>query len=320
MQPRITVWAVTVLLAASVCLAHGPEPVFFGTEDSVDLVGTYYAPHEGGNAPVVILLHMYRSDRSAWDPILETLHDQGLAVLAIDLRGHGESVHPTSMGLKQKVAARDEATFQTMWRDVMAAYAWLTEQPHVDLSRLGLVGASVGCSVAIDYAARDRSVDVVVCMTPGENYLGVDSRKHIVEYAKNGQRPILLLATKKERQACDALGKLHKSAEVRIVGPGKVHGTRMFGQIAGIEDQIAEFLVKHLGDPGKKPVVGAMDGEAYFDAESAMDIDLDPTRRRLFTSAAEAEARGLKRAPGTAGMRIDDGLWQRRRGLRMIEP
>ncbi|MCH7813653.1 MAG: alpha/beta fold hydrolase [Planctomycetes bacterium] len=308
MHPKITVWAVTVLLGAGVCPAHGPEPVFFSTEDGLDLVGTYYAPDEGTNAPVVILLHMYRSDRSAWDPILETLHSQGLAVLAIDLRGHGQSIHPTSMDLKQKVAARDEATFRAMWRDVMAAYAWLTEQPNVDLSRLALVGASVGCSVAIDYAARDRSVDVVVCMTPGEKYLGVDSRKHIAEYAKHSLRPILLLATEKERQACDALGKIHKSADVHIVGPGKVHGTRMFGQIDGIEDQMAEFLVKHLGQPGQKPVAAAVDGAEYFDLDSALDIDLEPGHRRLFTSATEAKARGLRRAPDPEAAKIVDGL------------
>ena len=38
------------------------------------------------------------------------------------------------------------------------AYDWLAQQPKVDRARFALVGASVGCSVALQYAAKDRSV------------------------------------------------------------------------------------------------------------------------------------------------------------------
>ena len=98
--------------------------------------------------------------------------------------------------------------------------------------------------VAIDFSRRERSVDVVVCMTPGENYLGVDSVEHIEMY---GARPILLLATEDERRAAEKLGTINSGATVDIVGSGRVHGTSMFGRIEGVEDRIVSFVRENVG-------------------------------------------------------------------------
>ena len=295
----------TTFAAAAPSVGRGPEEARFTTDDGVQIVGEFI-PAGRGPAPVVILLHMYRSDRSAWQPLVDDLHAADVAVLAIDLRGHGDSVKPASMSLRQRVIGRDETLFANMYRDVLAAYEWLTWRSDVDLSRIGLVGASVGCSVAIDYAARDRSLDVVVCLTPGEDYLGLDSRKHIAEFGKHGQRPILLSATEDERKATDALAAIYKSATVRIVGGGRVHGTRMFGRVADVERQTVEFLAAHLNQGVGTSVVAAVDGEEYFAVGSKMDIELDRSRRRLFSSAEEAQARGLRRATGLEATQIVD--------------
>ena len=305
MRSISVICVLTVLSIGTPAWAQGPQEVRFTTEDGVEIVGSF-APATAGEAPVVVLLHMYRTDRHSWRPLMDALQAKGVAALAIDMRGHGDSVKPASMNLPRRVKERDEELFRSMYRDVFAAYTWLTTQPNLDLSRVGLVGASVRCSVALDYAARDRSVDVVVAMTPGEDYLGVDSRQHIRQIASQGQRAILLLATEDERKACDALGKINKRATVRIVGPGRVHGTRMFGRIDGIENQITEFLIEHLGQPDGPPVVASVDGEEYFDRSSMMDIRLERSKRRLFSSKVEAEARGLKRAEGIEASMIVD--------------
>ena len=99
--------------------------------------------------------------------------------------------------------------------------------------------------MAIDYTTRDQSVDAVVCLTPGENYMGVDSTAHIKQ---TGDRPILLLATEDERRATDVLAKLAGNTSGEIVGKGRVHGTNMFGRIDGIEEKIAKFLSENVRD------------------------------------------------------------------------
>lgn len=298
-------WAVMGTFALS-ATAHQPETVYFTSEDGVGLVADYAGPDDDAPTPAVILLHMNRSDRHAWPPLLDLLHSEGFAVLAIDLRGHGDSTSPESMQLTHRVIKGDETLYRSMYRDVMAAYDFLATQPHVDLSRLALVGASVGCSVAIDYAARDASVDVVVCLTPGERYLGLDSGKHIARFAERGQRPILLLATEGERKAADALGRICRRATVDIVGSGRVHGTHMFGQIEGIEKKIVAFIGAKIGQADDTPVAAAVDGRFFFAVGSQMDIELDATKRRLFSSAQEALNRGFKPAQGIEATLIYD--------------
>ena len=275
-----------------------PEVVRFETLDGVVIVADFYAAAADEPAAVVILLHMNRSDRSAWQPLVPALHEAGLSSLALDLRGHGQSVEPADRRLADKVSQRDAGLYRSMHSDVEAAYNWLSRRADVDRTRVGLAGASVGCSVALDYASRDRSVDVVVCMTPGENYLGVDSKAHV---ARLRSQPVLLLATSGERHGADSLGKLQATATVEVVGGGMVHGTSMFGRIAGIESRITGFLVTHLGGPASHPVVAAMGAERFLEPQSDAMRRLPPRSLRWFSSPAEAGQRGLRAADDDAG-------------------
>jgi len=159
------------------------------------------------------------------------------------LRGHGESLQPDSMRLNQRAIQRDPGLFNAMHLDVEAAMGWAKAQSRVDMEHVVLVGASVGCSVALDVCARDERIDAVVCMTPGTKYLGVDSTAHI---KKTRNVPILLLATEDERESTDELSEMAENAKGEIVGEGKVHGTNMFGKIDGIEQKIVDFFKKAI--------------------------------------------------------------------------
>lgn len=298
-----------VLFVVAPAQALEPKTVTFKTVDGVSIVADFYPPAGQTSSPVAILLPMYRHDRHTWAPLVPHIHEAGFAVLAIDPRGHGESVKPGEMDLVRRVLDRDPTLFRAMYRDVFAAYDFLARQPNCDLTRVALVGASVGCSVAIDYASRDRSVDVVVCLSPGENYLGVDSRTHMKKFAEYGQRAILLVAAPQEREACDTLAGINPHATVRIVGKEKVHGTQMFGAIKGIEEDITRFLVEHVGQPARYPVVAAVDGEEAFNLGSREAMEIDAPRRRYYSSAEEAAERGLK-VPETPlnGVLVDPAL------------
>ena len=295
MNRRISLVAcvLLVLTPAGSLQAHEPYRVEFTTSDGVVIIGDYWTPIDmTKRAPAVILLHMYRSDRSAFRPLVPALEEAGFAVLTIDMRGHGESVMPEDRQLEKRVRDRDPVLFRSMNRDVFGAYRWLQHRPEVDLSRVAVVGASVGCSVALDYASRDKSVDVVVLMTPGKDYLGLDSIKHIQKY---GDRPMLMLTSEEERsEGADALVPLAPKAEVKTYDKTGIHGTRMFGQVAGVEKLIAEFLEKHVGQSSGERVYASVRGEVYHLPDSIEVKKIKDINRRLFSSAAEAEQRGLR--------------------------
>ena len=63
----MTLRCVVLTFAALLCiptLGQERQTVTFETRDGVEIFGDYFAPQSGGS-PVVILLHMYRSNRSA---------------------------------------------------------------------------------------------------------------------------------------------------------------------------------------------------------------------------------------------------------------
>ncbi len=271
-----------------------PQRMTVATQDNIVIVGSFTAPPDNEKHPVAILLPMYKHDHSSYDPLIPYLHRAGFAVLALDPRGHGESVGPAELGLARRVEQRDPKLFADTYRDIEATYQWLTTQPNVDRTRLVLVGASVGCSVALDYASRDASVDGVVCLTPGTNYLGLDSIRHVQKY---GRRPLLLLASDDEKAAAEELKKFAPDAHEEIVpNPARtdLHGTRMFGQVKGIEERIVEFLTEAAGPQSTHPVVASMKSEVYHEPDSSAAKRIMEGNRRWFSSPQEAESRGLR--------------------------
>ncbi len=309
--------AIVLAVLAMDALGVQPEIVEFRTSDGVTIVGDYYRP-ASKDSPVAILLPMHRSQRAAYKPLVPRLTEAGFAVLAIDLRGHGDSLSPKSARMEERSVARDATLYNAMHLDVEAAYAFLAGQPNVDLSRLATVGASVGCSVAFDYARRDRSVDVVVALTPGTNYLGVNSREHVADLGAG--RSVLLLATEDERVACDELSGLNSIVEMDIVAKGRIHGTRMFGAVEGIEKRIARFMQEHVGDGQGGHIVGSLDGSVYFSRNSKEHVDIPPERRRLFSSVEEARSRGLIGADSVVEGAIYDGNIPRQNPKPMLVP
>jgi pimeloyl-ACP methyl ester carboxylesterase len=236
---------VAALVNATTASADMPptKQVNLQTEDGVLIVGDYYPPVGRAIAPPVILLHMYRQDRSTYQPLVNPLHDAGFAVLAIDMRGHGASTRPNEMNLAERVKNRDAAVFNDMRYDVNAAVDWIRKQSNIDQNKLAIIGASVGCSVAMHYASTNPEVSAIVCLSPGENYMGLNSVEHIQKIKKT---PILLLATEEERAAVDTLSEKGATAKGEILAPGNIHGTRMFGEVKDIESKIVNFLTEYV--------------------------------------------------------------------------
>lgn len=294
-----------LLLTFVLAVAASAEPtaqiVHFRAADGVRITADYFKPAttEPASAPMAILLHMYRSDRSAWSPLIAPLHDAGFAVLAIDMRGHGDSATTSS---RERVIDRDTEIFREMQNDVRGAYDWLAERPEVDRSRFAIVGASVGCSIALQYAAKDRSVDAIVCLSPGLNYLGLDSAGDIAQITG---RPVLMVATEDERDAPYTLKKRGQSVSVHIHKGDQAHGTRMFGVVPDLDQRIAGFLKESVGDPSTEVVYGSINSHIFHEADSGWVKKISPTNLRYYSSPKEADDRGLRAArskrPGDFG-------------------
>lgn len=157
----------------------GAERIALRALDGFPLVGLYEkVDGDTSSRPAVLLVHMFKSQKESWQPLVLELKRQGISTLAIDLRGHGESRH-NGAGIDQhfRVANRDSIFFNQMYQDGLAAVAWLQERGH---QQVGVVGASVGCSIAMHMiAAAKAEIAAMVLMTPGRDYLGINTKGHI---------------------------------------------------------------------------------------------------------------------------------------------
>lgn len=121
------------------------QPVRFSTSDGITLAGTLFGSGPAG----VVLAHMFPTDQTSWHPFARQLAAEGFRALAFDFRGYGGSGGPRRIDLID--------------RDVRAASGYLRSR---GVTRVALVGASMGGTAAIKVAAQDGAAALVVISSP----------------------------------------------------------------------------------------------------------------------------------------------------------
>jgi dienelactone hydrolase len=282
-----------LLLAAGSLPSPADEPraVAFQTDDGLLISAEYYRPTAPGPVPFAILLHGHGGDRGVWKSLAVRLSAGGMAALAVDLRGHGQS---TSEESRIRMKDRDPLLFEEMQRDLRAAYDWLATQEEIDRARFAIIGAEAGAAVALRYAARDRSVDALALLTPPLEGLGMDSRS---DMAKVKGRAILLVAADEpeQRRAVETLEKLTDGTSRHLV-PGSGRGADLLAGSSELEARVADFLQKAVGAPSPKVVYGSINSHIYHLRGSGWIERIGASNLRFYSSPQEAEARGVRRA------------------------
>jgi len=238
--------------ANSVATTIGAQTVAIDSPDGVKIVGTFFESTKA-NSPAVLLLHQWQSDRHSYDDFAKRLQAKGFNVLSIDGRGFGESVK-TADG-KPVAPERTDAAVKGMLGDVGAAFDFLSKQKNVDPSRVGIIGASYGSSLAIIYAADNPKVKAVALLSPGLNYFGNMATEPAVR--KYGDRDLFVVASKGDTESAEAAENFEKIGNTRygfmILPVGSLHGTEMFkyrDKTDGppvVEDAVESFLMTRFG-------------------------------------------------------------------------
>lgn len=199
--------------------------------DGVTLVGAFYAP-DNVPAPTVLLLHQVGGQKEDWAAFATQLQVAGYAVLAPDLRGHGES--------------EGETEWAVMADDVARALETLADQPEVDAERIAIVGASIGANLALVGGTAAPSVRAVALLSPGLDYRGVRTEEAMIAY---GDRPILIAASQEDTYAVSSAQTLERLAQgqpVLAIYDGAGHGTEMLARQPDLNDLLLSWLQMQL--------------------------------------------------------------------------
>lgn len=247
----IAVWlSVVVALVAS---AQTTRVVHFNTTDYVGIAGTYY-PVDQPHVPAVLLIHSVHRDRNVWADFATLLQHNGLAVLAIDLRGHGESDRKLTAEGPVKIDSRDLTSrdYQDMLLDVEAAVNWLQAQPGIDGKHVALIGESVGANIALRYAAVNEDLAAVVLFSPGINYRGIRTDDVMHQF---GRTPFHIFVSQNDAFAFESskqLIEIHQelgtdtATNELTVCTGSLHGAEMLKSVRNLPQMTLAWLKEAL--------------------------------------------------------------------------
>jgi len=234
-RPTLFLALTVLLIAAAMTLVHArPQRVSFRTEDGVTIAAVWYEP-SFSPAPAVVLVHMLQRSKRDWEGLATRLAGAGIGVLAIDLRGHGDSSQAPSSA---------ESGYADMLQDVRAARRFLAMRSDVIPSRIGIAGASLGANLAA-LAAADGAFASVALLSPSLDYRGLRIEAAVRKY---GSKPMLLVSSDDDPYARRSALDLQKTGASRellsLVGAG--HGTNMLSRSYELPQVLVGFFRRTL--------------------------------------------------------------------------
>ena len=154
--------AVAGLALAATLLAAAPAEAAGRTElivtaDGWTLPVEVYLPNGADeNTPAVVLLHGDKGNRKNWQSLAEYLEKQGYAVLAPDLRKHGEASRDGQTETGEEMRPNDyRAVVQFDLEAVKLLALNLHQRKQLNIRKLGILAAEDAAPAALLYAYAD---------------------------------------------------------------------------------------------------------------------------------------------------------------------
>ncbi len=199
------------------------------------------AYEQGKGTNGIVLVHDKGASADDWSYLSGKLASHGYHVLAVNLRGHGNSVPPNSLV---------DADYPKMIQDVQASVEYLKAK---GATKISVVGAQFGADLAVNAAALEPSVTNLILLTPDLNVNGVLTAAAMEKY---GNRPVLLVASSDDGYGVRSVNTLDDRAtgdkHVELLdSAGK--GATMLNRDADLEGLVFSWLngTYHLQDDEK---------------------------------------------------------------------
>lgn len=205
-----------------------PDTILVQAEDGAFLVGDFYLIDP--TSPTVVLLHQLYTNRSSWEPVTGPLLGANYNVLAVDLRGYGES--------SKSINWRKAVTDVQLWFD------WLRSEGGVRGDAISTMGSSMGSTLAIISCANDAHCKTTIAISPGWDYYGIILDEALSVGLAN--RPTLILYAERDRWPALGMPNIQEAAsgllDIRVF-PANAHGMDMIKQY---QDEAIPMILEWL--------------------------------------------------------------------------
>ncbi len=228
------------------------EQARFVTSDGYTIFGTWYTPgRPTGPRPVVLLLHWFSGNHTQWFSLIPDfipeLVRSGYVVLAIDLRGHGQSTDKNGEYAPFGLFTADEV--HRMMEDVPSAIAWIKTRPDADSQRIAVIGVELGANLAFFSSNTYPEIKTAVSISPqfreGQPSLGPEYLRGLSDFQPNS---VLFLAAFGDGYAFTSAETMAQATDepVRVTGyQGSAHGFFLLRETA-TRQEILSWLTANL--------------------------------------------------------------------------
>lgn len=221
------------------------SPVTFDTEDGVTISADIELPTPGtGPRPAVIFIHQGGSDKSEWlkTELYQKVLEHGMATLAYDIRGHGQSEGRGDRGLFDDP---DRAP-----KDLEAALHFLSTQENIDMSRIAIIGSSIGANLALvglsnpeldikTAIAISGKTSAWINLAGGPDAVSTPSSVYLIA-AENEQGGL------RAAWAQEMFDASSKPRQLEIVPGSNKHGTDIIADSPDLQRRLLNWLTEHL--------------------------------------------------------------------------
>jgi dienelactone hydrolase len=177
--------------------------------DGRELPGYLYLPRGAGKHPAVLWNHGSEKEPRAQPELARFYTEHGFVFFAPIRHGHGTTAGPYIVDLQNEARdklqemdaiRREQVRLHEVYNaDVVAAIAWLKQQPQVDAERIIVTGVSYGGIQTLLTAEKGLGVRGFVAFAPGAmSFANVALQERMKEAAKKTKAPLLLLQAKND--------------------------------------------------------------------------------------------------------------------------
>ncbi len=199
------------------------------TNDGVIIVGDFENP--SGASHAVILLHMMPANRHSFKEFCGSLNKIGIATVAIDLRGHGQSInaiHDTNKNITLDYKKFSDKEHQASRLDVDGVMNFLKGKGFEEKS-ISFVGASIGANLSLDALIRYKDTQRALLLSPGLDYRGIKTLGLINQLSE--QQKAWLISGEQDTYSMESVHTLHQKNPTQTklsTFPTDAHGTNLF--------------------------------------------------------------------------------------------
>lgn len=249
-------WISSIVLGADAetvkAKIHGTS-VTITTKDNLVLHG-WLTPSPHGEGPLWVLLPMLGHTHTSYNPFIKALYERFKTpdssralktlphILALDLRGHGESTKLGATSINYRdMQPEDFAHYPS---DVAAMIDTVLRRADLKIDQNGVViiGASIGANTTVMAGQMVKGVSAAVMLSPGENYRSLEPAQALTDFPGK----VLILAATEDaysKTSSEKLASLKPKGCTLKIFTGPYHGTDLIDNEAGAMKFMIDWLV-----------------------------------------------------------------------------